>query len=257
MTAAVYGIPPSGEVWHGLTLLHFFLVGLAGGSAFLAGLASLRREALAPALLRFAALFVVLDLAVLWLESAARFRFTHVWLFLTFRPASAISLGAWGLFLTLLLSLLLLLRPGHARFFAPLLLASSLVVLAYPGMLLSENPGRPLWDGFVTALMPVTGLALAVGFWLLFVRGSLLRLAPPVFLTAALGAVLYPWALAHGDAGERAAWAGLWHDAGLFYLAAVLLLFLAGVLRRRPEIAGGIALFASAFLRSLIVMLGQ
>ncbi len=252
-----YGIHPSAEVWHGLTLLHFFLVGLAGGSAFLAALSRLRGEGASRNLLLFAALFVALDLAVLWLESPARFRFTHVWLFATFRPASAISWGAWGLLLTLLLSLALAFRKGPERILVPLLFASSLVVLAYPGMLLSENPGRPLWDGFVTGLMPLTGLALAVAFWLVFLRGSLPRLAPPVFLTAGVAALLYPWGLLHGDAGERAAWAGLWQDAGLFYLAAALLLLLAGFFRRRPELAGGLALLGSTLLRSLIVVFGQ
>ena len=252
-----YGIPPSGEVWHGLTLVHFFLVGLAGGSAFLAALARHRGEGAARAMLLWSALFVLLDLAVLWLESAARFRFTHVWLFLTLRPASAISLGAWGLALTLLLTLALALEKGPARLLVPLLFASSVVVLAYPGMLLAENPGRPLWDGFQLALMPITGLALATGFWLLFVRGPLPRLAPPVSLAAGVAALLAPWSLAHGDAGERAAWAGLWQDAGLFYLSAALALLAAGLLRNRPELAGGLALLGSVLLRSLVVHFGQ
>ncbi len=254
--SGVYGVPPSGEVWHGLTLVHFFLVGLAGGSAFLAALSRHRGEGTARNLLLVAALFVALDLAVLWLESPARFRFTHLWLFATFRPASAISWGAWGLAATLVLALALAYKPQN-RFLLPLLFLSSLVVLAYPGMLLSENPGRPLWDGFVTGLMPLTGLALAVAFWRVFLPGSLARLATPVFFTAGLAALLYPWELLHGDAGERAAWAGLWQEAGLLYLAGTLALVLAGLFPKRPGLSGGLALLGSALVRSLIVLFGQ
>ena len=254
--SGVYGVPPSGEVWHGLTLVHFFLVGLAGGSAFLAALSQHRGEGTTRNLLLVAALFVALDLAVLWLESPARFRFTHLWLFATFRPASAISWGAWGLAATLVLALALAYKPQN-RFLLPLLFLSSLVVLAYPGMLLSENPGRPLWDGFVTGLMPLTGLALAVAFWRVFLPGSLARLATPVFLTAGLAALLYPWGLLHGDAGERAAWAGLWQEAGLLYLAGTLALVLAGLFPKRPGLSGGLALLGSALVRSLIVLFGQ
>ncbi len=252
-----YGFPNAGEFWHWPTLVHFFLVALAGGSAFLAGLSALEGERRAPRLALFALGLILLDLFVLWAESPARFRLTHLWLFLTFRPLSAISWGSWGLALSLVLAALLALGRGPHRVVAGLLMATATVVLVYPGLLLAENPGRALWSDFLIALMPITGLALAVGLGLLFLRGAPARLARPVFLTAALAAALYPFGLYYSGAAAREALAGLGHEAGLFYLAGGLLLLLAGFTPRRPEFAGTLAILGATVLRSLLVLLGQ
>jgi formate-dependent nitrite reductase membrane component NrfD len=158
-----YGLPNAQEFWHWANALHFVLVGLAGGMAFLAALLHLKASEDARRYTLFALGLIALDLFVLWAESPARFRFTHVWLFLSFHPGSPIGWGAWSLALAFASALLLYLGKGPRRFLAWVLLLLSLVVLAYPGMALAVNANRPLWNALLAGLFPVTALTLALG----------------------------------------------------------------------------------------------
>jgi len=147
-----YGLPNAGEFWHWTNALHFILVGLAGGVAFLAALLHLQNAKEARFFTLVALGLIALDLFVLWAESPARFRFTHVWLFLTFHPQSPIWWGAWGLALAFLSGGLLHLNRGPKEALKRVFLVASLVALAYPGLALAVNLNRPLWNALMLAL---------------------------------------------------------------------------------------------------------
>lgn len=194
-----YGLPNAGEFWHWTNALHFVLVGLAGGIALLAALLQLRGHEEARRYTLLALLVIALDLFVLWAESPARFRFTHIWLFLSFRPPSPIWWGAWGLALAFLFSGLLYLEKGPRKLLAWILLLFSLVALSYPGMALAVNENRPLWNALLAGLFPLTALVLGPGG----VRPSpkrmgLLPLAPPGGSLPPLGPPLPPHPLSGG-----------------------------------------------------------
>ncbi len=80
--------------------------------AFLAALLHLKGQEEARRYTLLALLLIALDLLVLWAESPARFRFTHIWLFLSFHPQSPIWWGSWGLALSFLSAGLLYLAKG-------------------------------------------------------------------------------------------------------------------------------------------------
>lgn len=111
-----YGLPNAGEFWHWTNALHFVLVGLAGGMALLAALLHLKGLEEARRYTLWALALIALDLLVLWAESPARFRFTHIWLFLTFHPTSPIWWGSWSLALSFLLAGLLHLARSRGDF---------------------------------------------------------------------------------------------------------------------------------------------
>jgi len=253
-----YGLPGAEAFWHWTTLVHFLLVALAGGTAFYTAVLGLRRPDEARRLAWWALGFIVLDLLILWAESPARWRFSHVWLFLSFEPASAIWWGAWGLATSALMLLLLALGLGPARFWSGVLALSSAVVLAYPGYALAANAARPLWDHLLLALFPTSGLlvALAVVVWL---RPR--EEAAPWLQVAALASlgltVLYPVALMSGGADARAAFALWLRDWGVFLLGGALLFLAAFLARRAPGLASLCAVAGAFVIRSWIVEAGQ
>jgi hypothetical protein len=65
---------------------------------------------------------------------AARFRFTHVWLFLAFTPTAPIWLGAWGLIISLGSSFFVWLNKGPRLLWSAGLIVGSALALVYPGL---------------------------------------------------------------------------------------------------------------------------
>ncbi|TBH21419.1 hypothetical protein [Thermus thermamylovorans] len=243
-----YGLPNAGEFWHWTNALHFVLVGLAGGMALLAALLHLKGHEEARRYTLLALLFIALDLFVLWAESPARFRFSHAWLFLSFQPASPIWWGAWGLALGFLASGLLYLGRGPRKPLAWALLLCSLVALAYPGMALAVNAGRPLWNALMAGIFPLTALALTLGVAALL-RGVWALYPLRLLLGASLLlAFLYPLTLSPEARGH------LWEEGGILY-GLILLLGLGVFWRER--LAPWAGFLAAAGLRALLAMVGQ
>ncbi|WP_105316787.1 hypothetical protein [Thermus tenuipuniceus] len=243
-----YGLPNAGEFWHWTNALHFVLVGLAGGMAFLAALLQLRGHEEARRYTLLALAFIALDLFVLWAESPARFRFAHIWLFLSVHPGSPIWWGAWGLGLAFLSAGLLYLGKGPKKVLSWALLAFSLVALAYPGMALAVNANRPLWNALLAGLFPLTAVVLALGVAALL--KSPWAFYPLRLLVGAslLLALLYPLTLGTEARGH------LWEEAGLVY-GLFLLLGLGTFWGKRLSPWAG--LLAAAGLRALLVFAGQ
>jgi len=255
---AFYGIPGAEAFWHWTTLVHFLLVALAGGTAFYTAIVGLREPGNLRGLAWLSLVFIILDLFMLWAESPARLRFSHIWLFLSFAPLSAIWWGAWGLSLSALMLILLGTKLGPPRFWSGMLALSSTIVLAYPGYALAANAARPLWDHLVLALFPASGLllALAVLVWLRPANEAAPWLQIAALASLALTA-LYPLALASGGADTRAALALWFQDWGWFLLGGVLLFLAAFLARRSPALAGACALAGGFVIRSWIVEHGQ
>ncbi|SDE60868.1 Polysulfide reductase [Thermus arciformis] len=243
-----YGLPNAGEFWHWTNLLHFILVGLAGGMALLTGLLHLKGHREARRYTLWTLVLIALDLFVLWAESPARFRFTHVWLFLTFHPASPIWWGSWGLALSFVSAGLLYLGKGPGRPLALALLAFSLVALAYPGMALAVNLNRPLWNALMAGLFPLTALVLGLGVAALLKSPWALYPLRVLLGASLLLAFLYPLTLPLEARGH------LWEESGVLYG-----LFLALGLGAfwKEGLAPWAALLAAAGLRALLVAVGQ
>ena len=246
--AEFYGLPNAQEFWHWTNALHFVLVGLAGGVALLAALLHLKGDAEARRYTLYALMLIALDLFILWAESPARFRFTHIWLFLSFHPTSPIWWGAWGLGLGFLTGGLLYLGKGSQRALAWALLVFSLVALSYPGLALAVNLNRPLWNGLMAGLFPLTALVLALGLaallkspWALFP----LRVLAGASLLLAL---LYPLALPPEARGHLLEEAGFWY--GLYLLLGLGTFW-------QERLAPWAGLLAAAGLRALLVLAGQ
>lgn len=253
-----YAAPNSAAFWHWPTLLHFTLVALAAGAALLLGALALRgaRRLRGYALLTLA--LIALDLLVLWAESPARFRLTHVYLFLSVRPGAAIWWGAWGLAGSFVLAIPLALRWGPRRVWGALLLASGGVALLYPGVLLASTGNRPLWTPLLLAFIPVTSLVVAAALPLLarwrWVRGG----AAALSVSGALLGALYLIGLATGDAEAQSALALLWHEGGaLFVLGLAAMAASPLLIRRFPALSGVVAAAGAILSRSLIVEIGQ
>lgn len=253
-----YGIPGAEHFWHWTTLIHFLLVALAGGTAFYVAVLGLRRTEEARKLAWWALAFIAADLFMLWVESPARFRFSHLWLFFSFEPTAAIWWGAWGLTISAVMLILLALGLGPGRIWAGVLATSAAVVLTYPGFALVANAARPLWDSLLLTLFPATGLLLALAI-LIWLRPTQ-EVAPWLQVTALVSlalTVLYPIALASGNADARAALV-IWLRGWFWFLLGSALLFLAAFLARRaPALAGLCALAGAFLLRSWIVDHGQ
>ncbi len=252
-----YGIPGAAPFWHWTTLIHFLLVALAGGLSFYTAILGLKDASAGKRLAWWALLFIVLDLFMLWAESPARFRFTHFWLFLSFRPAAPIWWGAWGLALSALMLLLAGLNIGRVRTWFGVLTVTATIVLLYPGYALAANAARPLWDHLLLALFPATALLLALSL-LVFWRGEeAVSWLQTLSWTSLVLALLLPVALAGGNAEQVRALAlllrrGLWFGVGL------ILLFVAALLaRKQPGLAASCAFVGAFLVRSWIVEEGQ
>lgn len=254
---AYYGIPNTGAFWHWTTLLHFSLVALAGGVALLTAQRALGWARFPRRLAWISVGLIALDLIVLWAESEARFRLTHVYLFLTVRPASAIWWGAWGLAGSAVLGLLLGLGWGPRRLWGALLAVTSTVALLYPGLALSSNVARPLWTPLLLAFMPVTGLLLAWGLALLFRQSDLRPAVAALGVAGALLGGLYLLGLAFGGLDARAGLSELWQEGGPALVAALaVMLVTPALVRRWPAAAGLLAVAAAVVARTLIVHIG-
>lgn len=253
-----YGLPNDGAFWHWPTLVHFVLVALAGGIALLAGVRALRPAPQARTLPLTAAVLVLADLVVLWGESIARWRLTHVYLFLHVRPGSAIWWGSWGLAASLVLAVLLALRLGPRRLWGAALLVSASVALLYPGLLLAANAARPLWSPLLLAFVPVTSVLIAFGVALAFRQRDLRGVVGALALAGAVLGALYPLALAVSGEASRFGLEHFWSEGGPLYLVGLALMGGSlALLRRAPALAGLTAVAGAVLARSLIVELGS
>lgn len=254
---AFYGVPNAGAFWHWPTLVHFCLVAIAGGVALLVAYRALTSQRLTWRLPALSVALIALDMVVLWAESIARWRFTHVYLFLNVRPASAIWWGSWGLAGSAVLGLLLALGWGPRRLWGALLVVTSTMALLYPGLALAANHARPLWTPLLLTFMPVTGLLLAWGLALLFRQNDLRPAVAALALTAAALGGLYLVGLATGGLAAREGLRHLWSEAGPLFTAGLAAMLVAPALLRRYPAAAALLVVAGAVLaRTLLVEIG-
>jgi len=252
-----YGMPNSGAFWHWPTLIHFVLVALAGGMALVAAIRSWQDDDNSRLLASIALALIVLDFLTLWGESSARFRLTHIWLFLSFRPLAYIWYGAWGLIISAIMALLIAFKLGPKRLWAAIMMVSSTIVLLYPGLALAANSNRPLWTPLLLVFFPLTSLLMVLGIgqfrW---------KWAKPYFLTLSLlGAIfggIYLVALFFGDLAAKEALHHFLQEGGWLYSLALLLMLTASfLLKRFPALAGLLAVVGAILARSLIIEIGQ
>lgn len=252
-----YGVTNDVPFWHWTTLLHFCLVALAGGAALLTAMRAMTWASFPRRLATITVVLVALDLVVLWAESEARFRLTHVYLFLSFRPASAIWWGAWALAGSALLGVLLAAGWGPRRLWGGLLAVTATVALLYPGLALASNAARPLWTPLLLAFMPVTGLLVAWGVALVFRQTDLRPVVAGLGLAGAGLGGLYLIGLAFGGDASRAGLAELWRQGGPAFVVALAAMLLTPALVRRWPLAAGLLAAAGAVLaRTLLVHIG-
>lgn len=253
-----YGLPNTGEFWHWTNALHFVLVGLAGGMAFLAAILTLRQHPERKRYWWLAGILIALDLFVLWAESPARWRFSHIWLFFSFEPGAPIWWGAWGLSAAMAAVALLLLKQWVRLLeripegvLGVVLLLGSLVALAYPGFALAVNTTRPLWNSMMLAIIPITALLMVLAIAILL--GSTWAKRWEVWAAAlSLGLLLaYPFTL------QEAAREHLFREGLVGYALAGLLIAVAALLFRNPRWAAALGLAGAVGLRWLLVMVGQ
>jgi len=252
-----YGIPGVAPFWHWTTLVHFLLVALAGGFSFYTAILGLKDESAGRRLAWWALLFIVLDLLMLWAESPARFRFSHIWLFLSFRPAAAIWWGAWGLSISALMLLLVVLQIGHARTWFGILAATSTIVLLYPGYAVAANAARPLWDHLLLAVFPATALLLSLALLIAWRGDEALGWMQTLSWASLILILLYPVALASGGAEQTRALALLLRRGLWFAIGAALIFLAALIVKKRPALAAACAFTGALLVRSWIVEEGQ
>jgi hypothetical protein len=251
------GLPNGGEFWHWTNVLHFILVGFAGGLAVTAGTLGLLKHEERRGYALLALTLIVVDLVVLWLESPAKWRFSHVFLFLSVNPLSPLWWGAWGLVLAALGCFLALFKRVPERLAYGLAALGGAIALLYPGLALAANPGRPLWPSLLTALFPATALLMVLG--VAVIGGS--KWARPWFVAAGLASLalilLYPVTLAFGNLSARHALEEARGEAAIPYL--LFALALAGILlaRQNPRLAALLALVGAVGVRAVIVAIGQ
>lgn len=253
-----YFLPNVEHFWHWPTLIHFFLVALAGGAALVTAIATLAGHPRARTYAFVTLILIVLDLFTLWIESPARFRLTHIWLFLTFNPQAPIWLGGWGLAISAASTFLLWLRLGPGRVWGTLLLLASIPALIYPGLALAININRPLWTPVLLVFFPVTTMVIVLGLALVArQRWAATYLVWLSIASAALG-VLYLGGLALGTTEARTALTYFWEHGGLlFVLGLAFLLAGPALIRRMPLVAGLMPVVGAVLTRSLLVDIGQ
>lgn len=170
-----------GHVWEWPLGLHFVLSALVAGLSIVAGIAYLRgREGLTKAAVFFAFPILVIDLLSLVLDLDKMW--SAFWLFLNFKPYSAISWGTWSLSLTAVCLLGYMLSylniyslPKRIFNYLPwLLIGSSVVVGTYTGaMYASCMQAVPLWCSMLLApLFLASAIAMGAALLELFKFGE-------------------------------------------------------------------------------------
>jgi MFS family permease len=253
-----YGLPNAEHFWHWPTLVHFAIVALAGGAAVVTAIATITRHPRVRTYALITMVLIVLDLVTLWIESPARFRFTHVWLFLSFTPTAPIWLGAWGLIIALGSSFFVWLDKGPRLLWSAGLVVGSALALVYPGLALALNVNRPLWTPVLLLLFPLTAMVSVLAIAALLRQDWARAPLGWLSLASAVVGVAYLAGLATGGAEARAAFSYLWDHGGTLFVLALALLAAAPLLVRRVPLAAALLPLVSAMVvRSLIVDLGQ
>jgi hypothetical protein len=253
-----YGLPNSAHFWHWPTLFHFAFVALAGGAATVTAVAAWTNHPKLRLYALITMIFIVLDLITLWAESPARFRFTHVWLFLAFTPTAPIWVGAWGLIISIGSSFFLWIAKGPKLLWTLGITVGAALAMFYPGWALAININRPLWTPLLILLFPLTGMTTVVALAALFRQGWATRYLAPLSLASLAVAALYLFALATGSAEARHAFEVFWHHDALWLVGALVLLAATPALVRRVPLAAAVLpLVGATVVRSLIVEAGQ
>ena len=252
-----YGLPNSAHFWHWPSLFHFAFVALAGGMAFVTMIATITKHPRARTYALITIGLIVLDLATLWAESPARWRFTHVWLFFTFTPTAPIWIGAWGLILSLVASFFVWIAKGPRILWSALLVVGSSAALLYPGLALAVNINRPLWTTLLIVLFPLTAMVTVVAVAMLLRQEWAKRYIVPLSLASAFVGVVYLFGLATGTAEAQQGFAYLWSHGGPLFLVGLVLLAAPAFLRRLPILAAVVPFLGATVVRSLIVDIGQ
>jgi hypothetical protein len=253
-----YALPNSVHFWHWPTLIHFALVALAGGAAVVTAIATITGHPRARTYALITMVLIVLDLFTLWVESPARFRFTHIWIFLSFTPTAPIWLGAWGLTIALGSSFFVWLGKGPRLLWGAGLVVGSALALFYPGLALAANINRPLWTPILLLLFPLTAMVTVTAIAALFRQTWAPRWLVSTSLASAVVGAIYLFALATGTAEARNAFGYLWsHGGPLFVVGLVLLASSFLAVRRVPIAVAILPLVGASIIRSLIVEVGQ
>jgi hypothetical protein len=252
-----YALPNDVHFWHWPTLIHFFLVAMAGGAAVVTTVAHFTKHPKARTYAFVTMVLIVLDLATLWIESPARFRFTHVWIFLTITPTAPIWLGGWGLAISLVGSFFVWLQRGPRLLWGAILIVGSSLAMIYPGLALAANINRPLWTPVVLILFPLTGMLTVISIAHLLKQDWAKRWIAPLSLASVAMGVVYLAGLMMGGTESRMAFDYLMGHGGLLFALGLALMAVVPVIRRIPVVTALVPLAGATIVRSLIVEVGQ